>query len=180
MAKAPFNENSVIRGALRRAFARSPIVDEVMNESKRYVPRYKKDGSRAKKDGVERQCQVCNGWFMTKFISVDHIDPVISTEEGFVDWNTFIARLWHCGREKLQRICDSCHDKKTAKEWFERKFKEELKMVMDIECMNVTWEEARNFLAKFTPKRLAKYPYPDHFRVRIGELRPEFIGCKRS
>jgi hypothetical protein len=179
MAK-PFNENAAIRGALRRAFARSPIVREIMDESKRYVPRYKKDGTRAKRDGVERQCQVCGGWFMTKFITVDHIDPVVSTDEGFVDWNTFIDRLWHCGREKLQRICDDDHSRKTASERFDRTFKEELKTVMDIESMNVTAEEAKAFLKKFTPKRLLKYPYPDHFLERVARLRSNFVNCKKS
>ena len=179
MAKTTFNENSTIRGALRRAFAQSPIVKEVMDETKRYVPRYKKDGTRAKKDGVERQCQVCGGWFMTKYITVDHIDPVISVDEGFIDWNTFIDRLWHCGKEKLQRICDGCHNKKTALERFDRAFKVELKTVMDIECMNITYDEARAFLKKFTPKRLLKYPYPDHFRERVTKLRSE-LYCKRS
>ena len=117
--KPPYNQEAAIRGALRRAFSRSPIVQEVMNESRREVPRYNKDGSRHKKNWVQRQCEVCNDWHPTSKMAVDHIIPVISIEHGKQDWNEFIDRLW-CARENLQRICDPCHDKKTYAERIER------------------------------------------------------------
>lgn len=131
MKKPKYNQNSVIRGALRRAFARSPIVQEIMSQSRREVPRYKKDGTRHKKNSVQRQCQVCNSWVSSSQISVDHISPVISVDDGFQDWNEFIARLW-CSKENLQRICDECHNKKTYEERINRllkKYTEELNML---------------------------------------------------
>lgn len=112
----PFNYNAAFRGAWRRVFARSPIVREVMEEGRRTVPRYKQDGTRHKVDRVEFQCQVCNNWEIRDRMAVDHIIPVIDENTGFVDWNTFYTRLVECGKENLQRICDPCHDKKTAEE----------------------------------------------------------------
>lgn len=50
---------------------------------------------------------------------VDHCTPVVTTTEGFVDWNTFIANLF-CEEDNLQAICSSCHDEKSAKEREER------------------------------------------------------------
>jgi hypothetical protein len=116
--RPPYNQESVVRGALRRAFSRSPLVREVLEESRQEFPRYKKDGTRHKKNWVKRQCQVCDEWVSSSHIAVDHIDPVISVEQGKQDWNTYIDRLWcnTSGKANLQRICDPCHDLKTAKE----------------------------------------------------------------
>lgn len=111
---ATYNEKAAIRSALRRAFARSPIVREVMGKVRREVPKFKKDGSRAKKDAVQYKCGVCSEWTKSTAIAVDHVDPVI-TPEGFVDWNTFVLRLF-CAPENLQVICDTCHGQKTQVE----------------------------------------------------------------
>jgi cytochrome c553 len=116
--KIKYNQESAIRGALRRAFSRSPLVREVLEESRQEFPRYKKDGTRHKKNWVKRQCQVCNQWVSSSHIAVDHIDPVISVARGKEDWNTFVDRLWcnTLGKANLQRICDTCHDAKTQGE----------------------------------------------------------------
>lgn len=121
--KPPYNQNSAIRSALRRAFSRSPLVTEVLNDSRREVPRYKKDGTLAKRPYVRRQCQVCGEWVGSTKISVDHIDPVIPSDGTFEDWNTYVDRLWcnKIGKANLQRICDACHDKKTQTERDSRK-----------------------------------------------------------
>lgn len=121
--KPPYNQNAAIRGALRRAFARSPVVQEKMSESRREVPRYLKDGTRAKKDWVQRQCEVCKQWVGSTKLAIDHVDPVISVQDGFQDWNVFIARLW-CDKSNLQRICDTCHDNKTKQERISRLLKQ--------------------------------------------------------
>lgn len=155
--KAPFNVNASIRGAIRRVFARSPIVIEVKMSGRRDVPKYNKDGSRSKKDAVQYQCQVCENWVGSNYISVDHIEPVISIEDGFQDWNTFVARLW-CDKSNLQRICDDCHHTKTQEERFARTFKQEKETLADIECGKLSREEQKKWLKKFTPKKLLKYP----------------------
>ena len=115
-----FNQNAAIRGAIRRIFSRSPIKIEVQMKVRREVPRYKKDGTRAKVDSVQYQCNVCKSWVGSTKIEVDHIIPVVEVnEKGFVDWNMFVERLF-CGPENLQVICDPCHDKKTHEEQLKR------------------------------------------------------------
>lgn len=48
-------------------------------------------------------------------VFVDHIDPVVDPRVGFVDWNTYIDRLF-CEEHNLQLLCKSCHDKKSKLE----------------------------------------------------------------
>ena len=45
----------------------------------------------------------------------DHIDPIVSVETGFVDWNTYIDRMF-CPKENWQVLCKECHDIKTKEE----------------------------------------------------------------
>ena len=154
--KPPYNQNSVIRGALRRAFARSPIVQELTQESRREVPRYKKDGSRHKKNSVQRQCQVCGEWVSSSNIAIDHIVPVISVDDGFIDWNAFIERLW-CDRSNLQRICSSCHDSKTQIERIARlckKYNQELD-ILEKHILNGAFDSTsiKKALSKYIAKK---------------------------
>lgn len=46
---------------------------------------------------------------------MDHIDPVIDIDIGFVDWNTYIERLF-VGVEGWQLLCTGCHQLKTSLE----------------------------------------------------------------
>jgi 5-methylcytosine-specific restriction endonuclease McrA len=123
--RPPYNQSSAVRSALRRAFSRSPIVWEILKEGKRYFAKFNKNGARAKKDGVETHCQVCDTWTRTPIkVAVDHIEPVVPVDGSFdpknPDWNMYIRRLW-CDKTNLQRICDSCHDAKTQLERKQRK-----------------------------------------------------------
>ena len=157
--KPKYNPNSVIRGALRRAFARSPIVQEVMQASRREVPRFNKDGSRHKKNSVQRQCQVCDEWVGSTKMAVDHIEPVVSIEDGFNDWNEFIDRLW-CDKKNLQRICDTCHDAKTTIERTARltkQYSEELNTLEDtLDCDWIAYQIDPALLLKNLKKYTAK------------------------
>ena len=152
MKKKPkYNKSATIRGALRRAFARSPLVREVMSESRREAPRYKQDGTRHKRNWVQRQCEVCGEWVSSSKIAVDHKIPVVSVD-GFEDWNQFIDRLW-CDKSNLQRICDTCHDKKTHEERIIRltnQYTIELNQLEEIIKNN-------SFDLKDMKKKLAKY-----------------------
>jgi hypothetical protein len=121
--KPPYNQNAAIRGALRRQFSRSPIVREVLMKVRREVPKYNKDGSRAKKDAVQYCCSACGQWTKSTAVSVDHKSPVISVEAGFTDWNDFVSRLF-CGSGNLQVICDPCHNTKTQGERIARLYKQ--------------------------------------------------------
>jgi hypothetical protein len=50
-----------------------------------------------------------------KNVFVDHILPVVDPDIGWVDWDSFINRLY-CEREGLQVLCGQCHDEKTTEE----------------------------------------------------------------
>ena len=55
------------------------------------------------------------GEFPATEIQVDHKKPVVDPKIGFVDWNTYITRMF-CKKSNLQVLCKSCHTKKTKKE----------------------------------------------------------------
>lgn len=79
-----------------------------------WPPRY----AALKKSRVERglyQCMGCKGIFRAKDVQVDHIEPVIEIEKGFVDYNTYISRLF-CEVENFQALCSHCHKDKTSSE----------------------------------------------------------------
>jgi len=138
MKKKPsFNQEMAIRGANRRLFARSPLVIQKLEQSRQEFPRFKKDGSRHKKNWVKRQCEVCQEWVSSSKIAVDHIDPVVPPEGFPVEFDMwdritlFLKRLW-CDISNLQRICSECHDKKTYKERIDRlskKYIDELNII---------------------------------------------------
>jgi hypothetical protein len=136
--KPKYNANSAIRSGIRRAFSRSPICQEVLKEARSERTRYNKDGSVAKKPHVDYECALCHRKFKGTEVAVDHIDPVIEIEKGFVDWNTFIDRLGWERKENLQVVCSyklknkvlhgdisSCHHIKTQEERAARKLFEE-------------------------------------------------------
>lgn len=76
---------------------------------------------------VNFRCEQCNRVFSRKDWAVDHVAPIIDPNVGFVDWNTYIARMF-CDVENMQGLCNykknkekefggpSCHAKKTASE----------------------------------------------------------------
>lgn len=138
--RPPFNQEMSIRGANRRLFARSPLVQEKLDESRQEFPRYKKDGTLAKKPWVKRQCEVCGQWVGSTKIAIDHIDPVVPPD-GFPDhfdmWDRitlFLKRLW-CEKSNLQRICDTCHDKKTSEERIARL---KIKYTQELDALETT------------------------------------------
>lgn len=153
--RPPYNQNAMIRGAIRRTFSRSPIVREVLMAGRREVPKYNKDGALAKKPSVQYQCQVCFNWEGSTKVTVDHIEPVISVEVGFVDWNQFVDRLF-CDKSNLQRICDTCHDKKTHIERITRLLKQydqELNQFEMAVLQNVIPADWKKMLAKYIAKK---------------------------
>ena len=113
--KSKWNENSAIRGAIRRVFSRSPIVQELRKSVREERVQYKKDGSVSKRKAVFYKCAKCGVMHRAKESSVDHKDPVIDPKIGFQSWDIFVSRLF-CSADKLQVLCSTCHDKKTAEE----------------------------------------------------------------
>lgn len=155
MAKT-WNQEAAIRGALRRTFSRSPIIREVLFKVRREVPKFNKDGSRAKKDAVQYKCNVCGTYVGSTMVSVDHIVPVVSVTEGFIDFNTFISRLF-CDIANLQVICDSCHNTKTQSERINRlllQYTKELDILEDnLKNKVISKSEALVALKKYLAKK---------------------------
>lgn len=69
----------------------------------------------ARKSPGNYECAACKKLFKIGDVVVDHIDPVIDPKAGFVDWNTYIDRLF-CPLSNLQCLCDWCHKIKSAAE----------------------------------------------------------------
>ena len=51
--------------------------------------------------------------------AVDHISPVVNPSQGFIDWNTYITRMF-LEEEGYQILCYACHGDKTRDEREER------------------------------------------------------------
>ncbi len=127
------NEDWVLQqhmiSAIRRLFRKSPMAAACLNEGKREKVTYRKDGSISNARRVEVQCACCGNWFSTKEVQVDHMEPVVDIETGFVDWNTYIDRMM-CGvkvfkkgdpcPKTLQKLCVVCHKAKSKSEVSER------------------------------------------------------------
>ena len=60
-------------------------------------------------------CAHCAELFSPREIHVDHIDPVIDPNVGFVDWNTYITRLFP-KLSGFQVLCKACHKIKSDAE----------------------------------------------------------------
>lgn len=169
-----YNPIMAARNALRREFSRSPIVIDLMKNptTSRTYTRYKKDGGRMKQDGREHLCSKCKKWKRSskgKKVAIDHINPVVEPSVGFVDLNTYYARLW-VPRAQLQKLCGDCHNEKTQAEWFERRFKEEQQIIHVAENLKDK-VAAKKMLQRFTPKKLAKGPYPKEFIKKVESLK---------
>lgn|SRR5574343_644248 len=61
------------------------------------------------------KCNGCKKEFTNKNVEVDHIIPVVDPTTGFVDWNTYIDRMFS-EKDNYQVLCISCHKKKSNKE----------------------------------------------------------------
>ena len=57
-----------------------------------------------------RRCRICE---QGGRIFADHIHPVVDVKKGFVDWNTYIKRMFE---GDLQPLCAICHKLKSKKE----------------------------------------------------------------
>lgn len=110
---------------LRREFRKNPVYNEAKKEAKEEYHEVKKDGTKGARR-VHFKCAMCKRYFVdregTREITVDHVDGVIDPKIGFVDWNTYIDRMY---KGRLQVLCKypgerdgqiSCHKIKTAEE----------------------------------------------------------------
>lgn len=100
------------------------ITSTLRGGMRRYPPKWKalekafvgvEVNKTTKRKGKHYKCVKCKDHFPTSGVQVDHKKPVVDPKVGFVDWDTFISRLF-CPVTGLQVLCKSCHDKKTKRE----------------------------------------------------------------
>jgi len=105
---------SVIRGGFRKwpskydALAAAKVGKMVNKATGRVAEHYK--------------CAACLSLFPAKEVQVDHLDAVVCPEQGFVDWDTYIKRMY-VAADGLQVLCKPCHLKKSNEERKQRKKK---------------------------------------------------------
>ena len=105
--------NSFIKGALRQISFRWPPKQNVKKGA--WVRRgiYKCAGYKRRSHqvaiSIKEKGKRANNVF------VDHIEPVIDPQKGFVSWDETIRNLF-CEAEGLQVLCKACHKEKTNDE----------------------------------------------------------------
>jgi len=100
-----------VTSALRAAFRKFPNKFAALKNA--YVG--KRKNKRTNREASHYECASCGKFFPATEVDVDHIDPVVSLSEGFVNWDTYINRLY-CPASNLQILCKTCHKKKTTSE----------------------------------------------------------------
>ena len=110
-------ERGLLKGAIRRVFARSKLRNEVLEAA---VVSH----SDVKRPRVTKwvKCAVCTLPVAKYQAAVDHIEPVVKVGSSFEEQglDKTVDRMW-CDKALLQVICETCHDDKTKLERLERK-----------------------------------------------------------
>ncbi len=115
---------ALIKGALRRVFARSELRHAVIRKA--LVEHSDPLRPRVKSWAL---CAVCGKPEAKSYIVVDHKQPVIELTASLEEYclQTLADRIW-CIESNLQAICPSCHKLKTKLENAQRrKYKKESK-----------------------------------------------------
>ncbi len=113
---------------LRRGTMKFPPRNECLKAAKTEKKINEKTGRMAQ----HFKCAGCGGECTSTNVVADHISPVVDPDVGFIDWNTYIERMF-CPVDNLQVLCNngenSCHHKKTKQE---REWRKNGKISQDI------------------------------------------------
>lgn len=128
--KRPINLFSFLLPRLRRLSLQWPARQEVLKRIKVEVQDgFFKNGN--PKMNVRFKCECCGKITTLNDIQVDHITP-ISNFASHGSWDSYLNAMF-CSADKLQGICVSCHNIKTASETTERaEKKKKSKKTIDI------------------------------------------------
>jgi len=105
-----------VTSVLRAGTRRYPPKFQTLSEA--YVGQ--RLNTKTNREGKHYLCALCEGEFPAKEVVVDHIEPVVHPEQGFISWDVFIERLF-CKKENLQVLCVGCHKIKSYNESQQRK-----------------------------------------------------------
>jgi 5-methylcytosine-specific restriction endonuclease McrA len=122
--KKEFTLQPAILGALRRLFRRWPAYIAIKNENKKEYFVKSKTGKPMRRVGYV--CNYCGTLANNKDCAVDHVLPCVCPNEGFVNYELYIKRLF-CDKDNLQILCKSCHDLKSKEENKQRRMTREKK-----------------------------------------------------
>jgi 5-methylcytosine-specific restriction endonuclease McrA len=113
-------DRGLIKGAVRRAFARSELRRSVLQDAK--ITHSDPSRPRVK---TWYKCAHCEKPFAQHQLEVDHKSPVVPTHTTLekMSWDDLINNTW-CDKIGLQVLCETCHDLKSANE---RKLRKEAK-----------------------------------------------------
>lgn len=106
-------EQSAVITALRRIFRTYPPYQEVRNRCKVEWFEQCKNGNTRRR--VSFKCETCTVNVTPLEFVVDHTEPVVNVETGFVDYNTYVKRLF-CPINNLSGMCKTCHNAKSLLE----------------------------------------------------------------
>lgn len=127
----PKKERTRNAGTLTEAGFKAMIVSALRDKSRWWKPK-QKCIQKARVSKGKYKCECCleivpatkQGVYKTgkkagkpkkiKNILADHAAPVVDPSVGFVDWNTYIERMFI--ETGWQALCDNCHTEKTATE----------------------------------------------------------------
>lgn len=101
---------SFIKGNLRRASMKWAPISQALGLARAKRGFYTCAGC---KQLVPASAKV--GKTRKKNVHVDHINPIIDPDVGWVSWDSTIERMF-CEVENLQVLCTECHDVKTNEE----------------------------------------------------------------
>lgn len=104
-------KKAFITSALRAMFRKWPAKFAVLKNA--FVG--KKVNKKTGREAAHYRCRKCRKHFVQADVQVDHIDPVVDPDVGFVSWDVFIDRLL-CDEEGLQVLCKPCHLAKSKDE----------------------------------------------------------------
>ncbi len=101
MPRRKYNLETRLRNAVRKEFLYSPLRREAMKRAKRGVDIY--------------ECENCHKEWFKRGVDIDHKDPVVDPECGFIGWDNYIIRTF-CDIDNLWCLCKECHKEKTRED----------------------------------------------------------------
>lgn len=102
--------NAFIKGLLRKGTQRWPPKTEALKNARVSKGIYLCNGCKE-----EVPVTVVKDGKRVRYIAVDHVDPVVDPETGFMSWDEYINRMF-CEPENFQVLCSPCHSKKGSEE----------------------------------------------------------------
>jgi 5-methylcytosine-specific restriction endonuclease McrA len=98
MAKKPKSLRTFLTPYLRRASLAWPGRTQALTD--------------ARVDRGKYKCAMCEDIFKRTEVHADHIKSIVSTSEGFTNWDDYINAMF-CSKEGFQILCETCHETKT-------------------------------------------------------------------